>query len=219
MTWTPLPGIEGTRYGRLVAVREVERGPRNLRRFLCHCDCGAETIVGLAYLRSGSTRSCGCLRDELLHLNWRKHGESAGQRTPEYRSWKSMCERCQNPHNRAFPGYGGRGISVCDRWRNSYEAFLADMSRRPTSRHSLDRINVDGNYEPGNCRWATMLEQNNNRRSNRRIEIGGEGHTVAEWARLTGTPKSTILARLEDGWDAERAIFAPVRRVRRRTAA
>jgi hypothetical protein len=118
-------------------------------------------------LRSGNTKSCGCLRRELGRAHGiasKRHGEGAsGRETPEYRAWAAMLCRCRNPRHKSYADYGGRGVTVCERWR-AYENFLADMGRRPDRFHSLDRINNAGNYEPGNCRWATWEEQNTNRR-------------------------------------------------------
>jgi hypothetical protein len=143
----------GRRFGRLVLVEQTKR------RCTCICDCGQRTIVDSGNLTSGNTRSCGCLRHE--HPGAKpKHGH--GHRTPTYSSWQSMLDRCTNPNHVYFRLYGGRGITVCDRWR-SFENFLADMGLRPEGR-SLDRVDPDGIYEPTNCRWATAVEQRRNRR-------------------------------------------------------
>lgn len=128
-----------------------------------------------------------------------KHGEGKrGQKTPEYRSWVHMRERCNNPKCARYPLYGGRGISHCDRW-NDYAKFLEDMGRRPTLKHSLDRINVNGNYEPGNCRWANQSTQTNNTRRNIVIEHGGETRTLSEWAHFHGVKPDLYKARYYRG--------------------
>lgn len=127
------------------------------------CACGTVGIVRNAYtVKSGGTKSCGCLNDKPHHET---HGESAaGKWTPEYRAWVNAITRCHNPNATRFKNWGGRGIIVCEEWRNSYPAFLAHVGRRPSPKHSLDRYpNPDGNYEPGNVRWATLIEQANNR--------------------------------------------------------
>lgn len=168
--WSPGPA---QRFGRLIAVRNGRRDPRGRRRWHCVCDCGKPTTVYLFALRRGTTQSCGCLwRERMIEAGLGNehrlmHGEarrgSKGQ-TAEYRTWRRMIERCENAANDSFEYYGGRGIKVCKRWRASFPAFLADMGRKPTPGHSLDRINNDGDYKPSNCRWSTASVQNNNRR-------------------------------------------------------
>lgn len=154
--------LTGQRFGRLVALRAV-RVAVNLRTrlgYLVRCDCGTEkTVIGY-YLTSGDTRSCGCLPK---HSGLRHGNAFHGKRTPTYWSWQAMKARCLNPHSKSFPDYGGRGIRICDRWRDSFENFLADLGERPQGT-TLDRINNSGNYEPGNCRWAVKVEQNRNQR-------------------------------------------------------
>lgn len=138
-----------------------------------------------------------------------KHGEAAS-RTPEYRSWRSMRTRCENPNHRAFHNYGGRGIKVCERWRE-YENFLADMGRRPSLDFTLDRIDPDGDYEPGNCRWADRKDQQSNRRAQfqRFVEWQGRKLTVAQAARLAGINRALMRWRLDNGWSIQRAMKTP----------
>lgn len=124
--------------------------------------------------------------------------------TPTYASWADMIQRCTNPRRRRYADYGARGISVCDRWRK-FEHFLADMGTRPEG-FELERNNNDGNYEPGNCRWATPTEQSNNRRSSHWLTVAGQTHTISEWARLTGIRASKIFKRLKRGWSPEKAL-------------
>ncbi len=167
----------GQRFGRLIVVAEVEGFPKQ-RSFYVVCDCGRERTAQLAHLLVGCTTSCGCYRREQLQKRAKprqpkepkkarviiKHGHAVGYGTPEYRAWRSMSQRCHNPKMKFYSYYGGRGISVCPEWRHDYSAFLAHIGRRPSSEYSLDRINNDGNYEPGNVRWATRLTQRHNRR-------------------------------------------------------
>ena len=138
---------------------------------------------------------------------WR-HGRS---RTSLHNTWCTMIERCTNPKSGKWSVYGGRGIRVCERWL-TFELFLADMGERPSAKHSLDRIDVDGDYEPGNCRWATQREQQRNRRNNHIVEYRGERACLAEWAERTGIRHHTILYRLRSGWSVDEALTRPVRR-------
>ena len=130
----------------------------------CLCDCGKVCLKNGNHLRSGSAKSCGCLKRGAKT----KHGLI---RLSEYKAWQNMKARCLNPNDISFKNYGERGIKVCDRWKNSFSNFLSDMGRKTSDQHSLDRINVNGNYEPSNCRWATDIEQNNNTRRNKKLIV------------------------------------------------
>lgn len=138
---------------------------KSRQQFDCRCECGLERTVDGYNLSYGSSVSCGCLKRKASAERILRHGDArTGKLTVEYLAWCKMKTRCYNPKCERYPSYGGRGIAVCERWRNSYEAFLADMGRKPTQQHSLDRRDVNGNYEPGNCRWATDHEQRMNKR-------------------------------------------------------
>lgn len=156
----------GDRFGRLVVIGGPEVVGTN-RKFVCRCDCGDERAYYLASLVSGRSKSCGCLCSGLARLAHLKHGEADlrnGRRTPEYRTWINIKSRCQNPRASGYKDYGGRGIHICEKWGRDFSAFVADVGRRPSPLHSIDRVDVNGHYEPGNVRWATRLEQNNNTR-------------------------------------------------------
>ncbi|NOV25919.1 hypothetical protein E5S69_20670 [Cupriavidus necator] len=131
--------------------------------------------------------------------------------TPEYRAWQTMRLRCCNPDNAAYADYGGRGITVCDRWLDSPENFLADMGQKPSPKHELDRIDNDKGYSPGNCRWATRKVNDRNRRNNRHLEHDGVTRTLAEWSEITGINRDTLQKRLASGWSVDRAITTPTR--------
>jgi hypothetical protein len=139
------------------------------------------------------------------------HGESQVPRTPEYTAWMAMNRRCSKPENPLRKNYAGRGITVCEEWKHSYEAFLNALGRKPSSSHSLDRIDNDGNYEPGNVRWATLDEQNANKRTNFLVEFNGTTRTLTEWAKELGLTRPTLTARLKRyGWTVQRAFTEPV---------
>jgi hypothetical protein len=199
--------LTGRRFGRLVAC-----GPVEVKRYTgvthvvwaCLCDCGIEARVPAGRLRSGQ-QSCGCKKSEDAKKKATTHGLSKGN--AEYKAWCHIKERCHNQRDKAFCRYGGRGIVVCERWRESFEAFLADMGKRPSPKHSIDRIDNDGNYEPGNCRWATMTEQGNNKRNNRHFEAFGKRQTLAQWARELGVTRELLDNRLRLlKWPVEKAL-------------
>jgi hypothetical protein len=152
--------LTGLRFGQLVVLREAAPDARREAKWFCACDCGETCVVLSGNLRKGNTRSCGCVRKEVTAARSVKHGMS---KTLMFFAWEQMKQRCYNPRNHKFKDYGARGITVCDQWRESFAAFLADMGERPPGK-SIDRRENDGNYEPGNCRWATRLEQAANKR-------------------------------------------------------
>lgn len=198
----------GARYGRLVVERFL-RVRRGLNLYSTLCDCGKTRVVDAWKLLHGEAISCGCLAREKNRARLTTHGRSRVS-DPTYRSWYSMKSRCCNPTDRGYSDYGGRGIEVCGRWHR-FENFLADMGERPAGT-SLDRFpDNNGNYEPGNCRWATPVQQHRNTRYNVNLTIDGKTRCVAEWSQISGIGATCIHLRLKRGWEASRAVYQPSR--------
>lgn len=175
----------------------------------CRCQCGVEVDVKVNALLTNNNRSCGCARREKLLARNTSHGHTPRRgRKSEYGSWAQLKQRCGNPNNLAYADYGGRGIRVCERWLNSFEAFLEDMGPKPSPDHSIERDDVNGHYEPRNCRWATDGEQANNTRRNRRFTLNGVTRTLSEWAAALGIQPSTLHGRLKR-MSPERALTMP----------
>lgn len=201
----------GTRFGRWVVVGEAAHRGR-ARTFSVVCECGATGRVALTDLRSGQSRSCGCLNREVARIASRRHGETVnGKMSAEYRTWRGIWRRCTDTTFIGYRDYGGRGISVCERWA-LFANFLADMGRRPSRNHSIDRIDNDADYGPDNCRWATRSEQGRNKRSNRLLEARGRTLPLAAWCEETGLKPDTITERIRRGWSVDRALSTPCHR-------
>jgi hypothetical protein len=164
------------KYGMWTVVGPAGRNHRGVLTWNCRCDCGTDRVVLQQTLLNGTSVCCGCTtRYKPGHNERVSHGNTVGGYTPEYRAWLHMRGRCYNPNVNRFENHGGRGIKVCDRWNESFEAFLADMGPRPSPTHSIDRYpDNDGNYEPGNCRWATPREQQGNKRTNVFVILNGQ---------------------------------------------
>jgi len=167
--------------------------------------------VNIHDVRNGHTSSCGCYHSK-RQRDPKTHGETVGRNnSPEYRAWKAMKGRCYDKNNIGYRNYGGRGISVCERWLHSFVAFLEDMGRKPSPKHSIDRINNDGIYEPSNCKWSTRSEQRrNNRQGLHLVSLKDKTMPICDWAKISGVPEESISARLRHGWAAEKAIFQPI---------
>lgn len=203
--------LAGRRFGRLFVLAFA--GTRGTYRYWkCVCDCGNMVLARSCNLKSGNTRSCGCLTKELIASRCITHGESGENKmTPEYKVWRSMKIRCSEKKGKDFRNYTARGIGICERWM-IYENFLADMGRRPSDRHTIDRIDNSLGYFPGNCRWATAKEQGRNKRNNTIIEIDGVRRCISEWAEVAGINEQTIHSRIRQGLSAKSAILSPVKK-------
>ncbi len=184
----------GERYGHWTVVKEVGRSPDRHRLLLCLCDCGNFAKVQSNNLRTGASTQCKSCQGRLANY---KHG--AANNGPLYSLWGAMIQRCVNPNRKSYRYYGGRGIKVCDRWRNSFEAFRSDLPPRPSKEFMLERTNNDRGYEPGNVKWATAKEQANNTRRNRRFTFNGQTLTLSEWAEIIGILPSALWQRLSKG--------------------
>lgn len=179
----------------------------------CRCECGNIGIVRYGRLRSGESKSCGCLRDE----NLTKHGatkRSTRKNSHEYWIWNMVVQRCTNPNVKNWRDYGGRGITVCDRWLH-YENFIADMGNRPTTKHSIERRDNSSGYSPENCLWATRKEQSSNKRNNHFIELFGRRQHLSAWAREYGVDHTIILSRLSRGWTELAAVTTKPKAINR----
>lgn len=196
----------GKVFGRLT-VLEYSHSTEYGAFWKCKCECGKEHTTSGVMLRIGNVQSCGCYGKEVANVAAKKHGE-ASKKTPEYRVWCGMRSRCMNKDNENYPDYGGRGITICPEWED-FSSFLADMGRRPSLKHTIDRIDVDGNYERGNCRWATWQEQAQNKRNNVWITYDGKTLCVREWERQLGFSVGGIQRRLLNGWSDEESMTTP----------
>lgn len=176
----------------------------------CLCDCGETTNVLSENLKSGRTKSCGCLASEETAARNTANAKHGLWRTPEHQSWSNMRNRCLSPSNPDYHNYGGRGIKVCDPWLNDFPAFLRDMGPKPPM-HTLERKESNGNYEPGNCIWATPKQQANNTRRNRKVTVGNRTQNMSQWAEEVGIDVGVIWHRLSTGWSAYDAVMTPAK--------
>jgi len=210
----PLHNLTGRRFGRLVVLRRSPRrrsdAGNRATYWECVCDCGVMKTIGASPLVRGHTRSCGCFLAESVRDRSIRHGLEG---TYIYSIWRGMLARCLCQTGRGYKDYGGRGITVCERWKNSVTDFVDDMGPRPSPAHSIDRINVNGNYEPGNCRWATRSQQQRNRRCNPVIVIDGIKMLLVEASEKYRIHSKTALDRMQKfGWSAEKAFKTPLLR-------
>jgi hypothetical protein len=205
----PYQASIGQRFARLV-VLDLLLPSSNSPTYRCRCDCGNEILALANNVRRGNTRSCGCFQLDVRT----KHGHCRrGRMSSEYSSWENMHARCNQKHN--HPGHGGRGIIVCARWAD-FEIFLADMGPKPSRKHSIERKNNNGNYEPDNCVWATDLEQQRNKSNSQMVSFNGRTQCVAAWAVELNLHKRTLHNRIARGWPIERAFTKPTGMYKRR---
>ena len=188
-----------------VVVRLIEKTATSKSKWLCKCSCGNERAMGASEISGNKTQRC---RACTAKITFTTHGMA---RSREYKSWDAMLGRCYRTTDSEYRNYGERGIAVCDRWRNSFEAFLEDMGPRPI-KTTLDRYpDNDGSYEPNNCRWATPTEQGRNTRANRLVEFDGRTQCMSAWAEESGMSIQALYQRLKRGWSIERALTEPVK--------
>jgi DNA-binding protein Fis len=208
----PKRDLLGQRFGKLTVVGEnPERTKINQVRWDCVCDCGeTKTIVGVS-LTAGLSKSCGCYKLEKIKERNEKHGHShRGDVSPTYSRWHSLKRRCTDPTQDKRGNYYHRGIKVCDRWLESFENFLEDMGECPSPDHSLERIDVNGDYCPENCEWILLSRQAYNKRNTKIYEFDGKKLTLPEWEKETGINEGTLRSRLVDmGWSVEKALTTP----------
>lgn len=199
--------LTGRKFGRLTAMQHV-----NKSRWLCKCECGGTSITSKQNLEHGISKSCGCLKLEFNRTQNLKHGRARhGQQNLTWRTWAAMRGRCLCAGNVGYKHYGGRGITICERWLESFNNFLMDMGERPDGM-TLGRINNDGPYCKENCRWETPAQQACNKRTTRFVTACGETKTISQWAKILNTSFATIFGRIDRGWTGEEAVTAPIKR-------
>lgn len=197
--------IAGQVFGRLTIISFCFlRNGRSV--WLCQCSCGRRVALRANDVRRGATKSCGCLHSETSAENGRRNRTHGKSGSPEYAIWIGVLRRCCKSTRDEYERYGGRGVTACNRWRDSFEAFYADMGPRPSPQHSIDRIDNNRGYEPGNCRWATAKEQQRNKRNNRMLTHDGRTQCATDWAEEVHITRGCLLERLRRGWSVARAL-------------
>ena len=207
----------GQKFHRLTVIERAESTPGNRgKRWLCQCECGNQTIARNDSLKNGRSKSCGCYKNEqaskrIVSIN-KTHGMN---NTPEHMCWKGLMNRCNNKNSPSYKDYGCRGIKVCESWKK-FENLYKDMGKRPEGT-SIDRIDVNGDYCPENCRWATIEEQSRNKRDNIHIEYKGQTKILTDWAKEINISVQTLYKRLYDyGYSVEEAFNSKLNEVRRK---
>lgn len=200
--------LTGKRFGRLQVIARASSRNRQTM-WLCFCDCGTWKKIAGSSIIHEVAKSCGCLRAEIIGALNRTHGMNTSK---EYRAWAKAKERCYDPNCTNFDRYGGRGIKMCDEWIHSFENFFAYMGLKPSSKHEIDRFpDNDGDYAPGNCRWATKRQSLANRECSLNFSFNGETMALTEWAEKLGIKYECLYMRLRSGWPVERAFTTPTR--------
>lgn len=201
----PLKDYSGEVFGRLTAIKLITRDltSNNNHIWLFRCACGITKSIKIQQVRSGNTSSCGCIAREALIKRNTSHGLS---KTSEYKTWKDMRQRCYNKNNKEYANYGARGITVCSRW-DDFSKFLEDMGGRPSTLHTIDRIDVNLGYCPENCRWADIDTQSNNKRTTPKIKYNGKEQTISQWCREYGIDVSKVQYRIKQGMTLEKALI------------
>jgi hypothetical protein len=215
--------LTGQKYNRLTVIK-FSHQLNHKSQWLCQCDCGKETIVDGYKLKKGITKSCGCYASERAR-EWMKEMRAEGLTQPRithglsnltiYNSWKTMLHRCENKNDKRYHDYGGRGIKVCDEWHDVTKFYQWAVQNGYEEGLSIDRIDVNGNYEPSNCRWADRVMQQNNMRNNVLLTINGKTKTLMTWAREYGIRYDVLISRLRRGWDEYEAVTFPVNKTRK----
>lgn len=206
-----LVDLTGQRFGRLTVISRAENSNSGKSRWLCRCDCGNECVVHSLSLRSGNTKSCGCLRSEVSQKKATTHGLS---KTSLFHVWWAMKSRCANPNNKAYKNYGGRGISVCSEWQDSEPFFEWAFANGYRKGLTIERIDVNGNYEPNNCKWASAKEQARNKTNSRIIEIDGVLKPLAQWCEEYDIDYFVAYQRINKlGWEPKKALTVPPRNI------
>lgn len=201
--------LTGKRFGMLTILSRAENAPGGKTRWNCQCDCGAVATIRGADMRNGKIKSCGCMRREIAAKQGKKNATHGDTHTRLYTIWQSMRQRCRITKGQVYENYGKRGVFVCEEWRYDFSSFRSwAVSNGYRDGLTLERKDTNGPYSPGNCCWATMKEQQNNRRNNRMITHGGKTQTLSQWADQTGISAATIAWRLNAGWPAS-DLFIP----------
>lgn len=195
--------LTGKRFGRWTVLKRAEN-KGNTVMWECKCDCGNYGFIASHSLTSGNSKSCGCYHKEIAKKFSTTHGKS---NTKLFGVWNGIIERTTNKNNKSYYNYGGRGITICDEWKDDFQAFYVwAINNGYKDGLSIDRIDNDNGYYPENCRWVGDFEQANNKRNNHKIEFNGEIHGIEEWARIIGISGSSLLSRLKNGWTLEQAL-------------
>lgn len=201
--------LSGLKFGRFTVTDKHEIRGRRRSYWLCICECGTTKWVMAQALKSGGTKSCGCLNDESRKASATHGATRGGKHSLEYTSWHSMKQRCTNQKNTKFSRYGARGIDICPQWIDNFDQFLCDMGPRPSPKHTLERKDNNRGYSPDNCEWATKAKQNRNHSRNRFYTFQGETLCIEDWCKRTGIPHATLHWRIAN-WPLERALTQPL---------